>query len=172
MNAPNPIRPNPIRPKHDVAFGGYHQVESEKTDLVPGNPWVICTLWQAMHAIEIATSVPELEKSLQYLEWVRARGMEPVLWRTANVCQSGDATCASGLLPDGVPGGTAGRISKLIAIGQAICEALVCLEENELAHGELRPANVLLDRDGQRLVPAIRSPRCRASLPIIHVQDG
>jgi GH15 family glucan-1,4-alpha-glucosidase len=27
----------------------YHQVERQRVDDVPGNPWVICTLWHAMH---------------------------------------------------------------------------------------------------------------------------
>jgi GH15 family glucan-1,4-alpha-glucosidase len=51
----------------------YHQVEREETDKVPGNPWVICTLWMAQHAIAAATTVDELKGALKYLEWTRAR---------------------------------------------------------------------------------------------------
>jgi GH15 family glucan-1,4-alpha-glucosidase len=54
----------------------FHQVEREKIDLVPGNPWVICTLWHAQHAIARATSRTELEQALLYLEWTAARAFE------------------------------------------------------------------------------------------------
>ncbi len=47
----------------------YHQVESEKVEDVPGNPWVICTLWQAMYDIAKATSVDELKVALTPLNW-------------------------------------------------------------------------------------------------------
>ncbi|MGI9014085.1 MAG: glycoside hydrolase family 15 protein [Phycisphaerales bacterium] len=51
----------------------YHQVESNDIDRVPGNPWVICTLWLALHRIESASNVLELEEALEYLEWCRER---------------------------------------------------------------------------------------------------
>lgn len=48
----------------------YHQIERNDIEKVPGNPWVICTLWQAQHAIEVASSVEELRKTVMpYLEW-------------------------------------------------------------------------------------------------------
>jgi glucoamylase len=47
----------------------YHQVESEKTDDVPGNPWVICTLWQAQYHIASATTMAELKLALPLLDW-------------------------------------------------------------------------------------------------------
>lgn len=47
----------------------YHQVEREKTDDVPGNPWVICTLWQAQYAIARAQTRDELAGALPLLEW-------------------------------------------------------------------------------------------------------
>jgi glucoamylase len=47
----------------------YHQIEHEKTDAVAGNPWVICTLWQAQHMIASAQSVAELEQAVPILEW-------------------------------------------------------------------------------------------------------
>jgi len=51
----------------------YHQVEQHDIDRVPGNPWVICTLWHALHQIESATNLVELETARESLEWVRRR---------------------------------------------------------------------------------------------------
>ncbi len=51
----------------------YHQVEREKTDDVPGNPWLICTLWLAQHEIAKATTLEELDKAVPYLEWAAKR---------------------------------------------------------------------------------------------------
>jgi len=51
----------------------YHQVEGNKTDDVPGNPWVICTLWQAQYHIERARTPEELKPALSLLEWVTKR---------------------------------------------------------------------------------------------------
>lgn len=59
------------RYEHDY----YHQVERTNIDAVPGNPWVICTLWMAQHAIAMATTVAELERALPYLEWTQRRAM-------------------------------------------------------------------------------------------------
>lgn len=58
----------------------YHQVERENIDAVPGNPWVICTLWQAQHQIASAASAEELAPALGLLEWcVRRAGRSGVL---------------------------------------------------------------------------------------------
>ncbi|MGV6815565.1 MAG: glycoside hydrolase family 15 protein, partial [Phycisphaerales bacterium] len=54
----------------------YHQVECEKTDDVPGNPWVICTLWQAQYHIAIATNMQELKLAMPLLEWTRKHTLE------------------------------------------------------------------------------------------------
>jgi GH15 family glucan-1,4-alpha-glucosidase len=40
---------------------------------IPGNPWIICTLWLARHAIEAATRREELEPARRLLDWVAAR---------------------------------------------------------------------------------------------------
>jgi GH15 family glucan-1,4-alpha-glucosidase len=40
---------------------------------VTGNPWLICTLWLAEHAIARATSVAELQSALDLLRWVRSK---------------------------------------------------------------------------------------------------
>ncbi len=54
----------------------YHQVEHTDVEKVPGNPWVICTLWLAQHAIAAAKTVADLEQALPYLEWTRHRSLE------------------------------------------------------------------------------------------------
>jgi len=54
----------------------YHQVEGEKTDIVPGNPWVICTLWRAQWLIERAQSEAELSEADPLLEWCADRAHE------------------------------------------------------------------------------------------------
>ena len=60
------------RYEHDY----YHQVERSDIARVPGNPWVICTLWMALHDIEAATTVEELRVALKALEWTRQRAAE------------------------------------------------------------------------------------------------
>jgi GH15 family glucan-1,4-alpha-glucosidase len=47
----------------------YHQVERENTDAVPGNPWVICTLWQAQYAIAKARTEADLAEVIDLLNW-------------------------------------------------------------------------------------------------------
>lgn len=54
----------------------FHQVEREKTDAVPGNPWVICTLFHALHAIGRASNLGELREALPFLEWTASRAFE------------------------------------------------------------------------------------------------
>jgi GH15 family glucan-1,4-alpha-glucosidase len=60
------------RYEHDY----YHQIERDDIENVPGNPWVICTLWQALHCIAAAESVAELEQALPYLQWTLDRALE------------------------------------------------------------------------------------------------
>ena len=40
---------------------------------IPGNPWIICTLWLARHALETATREEELEPARRLLDWAAAR---------------------------------------------------------------------------------------------------
>lgn len=54
----------------------YQQIERDDIEKVPGNPWVICTLWLALHQIAVASNLVELEQSLEYLEWARARATD------------------------------------------------------------------------------------------------
>ncbi len=51
----------------------YHQVERDDIERIPGNPWIICTLWHAMHRIEAARSLDELREAIPLLEWAVAR---------------------------------------------------------------------------------------------------
>ncbi|MCP3905548.1 MAG: glycoside hydrolase family 15 protein [Planctomycetes bacterium] len=57
------------RYEHDY----YHRVEHEDLENVPGNPWVICTLWVAQHHIATARTLADLEPALELLEWTRER---------------------------------------------------------------------------------------------------
>ncbi|MAY74322.1 MAG: glycoside hydrolase family 15 [Phycisphaerae bacterium] len=57
------------RYRHDY----YHQIESDDVDTVPGNPWVICTLWHAQYEIERARSLADLENALPILEWAASK---------------------------------------------------------------------------------------------------
>jgi oligosaccharide amylase len=47
--------------------------KSADTAGVPGNPWLICTLWLAEHAIARATSVAELQSALDLVRWARSK---------------------------------------------------------------------------------------------------
>jgi glucoamylase len=50
-----------------------YQSKVAEDDPVPGNPWLICTLWLAEHAVARATSIAELQSALDLLRWVRAK---------------------------------------------------------------------------------------------------
>lgn len=52
----------------------YHQTTSD-TATVPGNPWIICTLWLADWYIAKATSPTDLERAMELIEWVVARAL-------------------------------------------------------------------------------------------------
>lgn len=54
----------------------YHMVERDNIDGVPGNPWIICTLWHAQHRIAKARTLDELRVSLELLEWTANRARE------------------------------------------------------------------------------------------------
>ncbi len=51
----------------------YHMIERQDTEKVPGNPWIICTLWHAQHRIAQARSIEELRAALPLLEWTADR---------------------------------------------------------------------------------------------------
>ncbi|MBX3385696.1 MAG: glycoside hydrolase family 15 protein [Phycisphaeraceae bacterium] len=54
----------------------YHMIERENIEAVPGNPWVICTLWHAQHRIALARTLDELREALPLLEWTAQRARE------------------------------------------------------------------------------------------------
>jgi oligosaccharide amylase len=51
---------------------GYHRI-SEEVERVPGNPWILCTLWLAEHVIAKATGVEGLQRALDLVRWARAK---------------------------------------------------------------------------------------------------
>ncbi|MFB6209029.1 MAG: glycoside hydrolase family 15 protein [Candidatus Nanohaloarchaea archaeon] len=46
----------------------YHNV-TDDFERVPGNPWIICTLWVAQHLINTAETEKELEEAEEYMHW-------------------------------------------------------------------------------------------------------
>ncbi|MBU6146096.1 MAG: glycoside hydrolase family 15 protein [Paenibacillaceae bacterium] len=48
----------------------YYFQKSTDWHTVPGNPWIICTLWVAEYEIAIAKTIADLEKPKQTLHWV------------------------------------------------------------------------------------------------------
>jgi GH15 family glucan-1,4-alpha-glucosidase len=47
----------------------YYFQKSKDIDTVPGNPWIICTLWLAQWHIAKAANVEELERALELILW-------------------------------------------------------------------------------------------------------
>ncbi|ARU59693.1 glycoside hydrolase family 15 [Tumebacillus avium] len=54
----------------------YYFKKSEEIEKVPGNPWIICTLWQAAWEIERAETVEELQKAKELFDWVLRHRMD------------------------------------------------------------------------------------------------
>ncbi len=54
----------------------YHMVERQNTEMVPGNPWIICTLWHAQHTIAIAKTIEELRQAMPLLEWAASKAAD------------------------------------------------------------------------------------------------
>lgn len=57
-------------------YHDYYFQRSSNIELVPGNPWIICTLWTAEWEIEMAKTLAELETPRRTLEWVVSHAME------------------------------------------------------------------------------------------------
>ncbi len=53
----------------------YYFQKSDDVERVPGNPWIICTLWLARWYIAKAQTADELKVALAILEWVRTHAM-------------------------------------------------------------------------------------------------
>ncbi|MGP8321115.1 MAG: glycoside hydrolase family 15 protein [Methanosarcinaceae archaeon] len=47
----------------------YHQVTEYDLEVIPGNPWFICTLWVAQWHIQKAKSIKDLQKPREILLW-------------------------------------------------------------------------------------------------------
>jgi glucoamylase len=65
-----------------TAIGGMARFENDSyqsvvppTMEVPGNPWIVCTLWYAHYLIEKATNKDELQESVEILNWVSERAL-------------------------------------------------------------------------------------------------
>lgn len=54
----------------------YYFQRSQDIELVPGNPWIICTLWMAEWQIARAITIEQLHRPLETLEWVVRHAME------------------------------------------------------------------------------------------------
>ena len=54
----------------------YYFRRSDDIGRVPGNPWIICTLWQAQYHIVCAKSTADLEPALQLLQWAVSHAAE------------------------------------------------------------------------------------------------
>jgi glucoamylase len=53
----------------------YHRISEEEEGRVPGNPWLICTLWLAEYTIARATSVAELQSALDLVRWAQSKAL-------------------------------------------------------------------------------------------------
>ncbi|GAA3402562.1 glycoside hydrolase family 15 protein [Paenibacillus hodogayensis] len=54
----------------------YYFQRSLDTERIPGNPWIICTLWMAEWEIECARSMDDLAAPRKTLEWVTRHALE------------------------------------------------------------------------------------------------
>jgi len=52
----------------------YHRI-SEETDRVPGNPWILCTLWLAEHDL----AKGDVQSALDRVRWARAKATESLV---------------------------------------------------------------------------------------------
>lgn len=54
----------------------YYFQQSGEIDKVPGNPWIICTLWVANFEIDSAKSIEEMESAKRTLQWVSDHALQ------------------------------------------------------------------------------------------------
>ncbi|ANE46286.1 glycoside hydrolase family 15 [Paenibacillus swuensis] len=57
-------------------YHDYYFQRSSDIEQVPGNPWIICTLWVAEYEIEAAQSLADLAAPKATIDWVVAHAME------------------------------------------------------------------------------------------------
>ncbi|WP_270179285.1 glycoside hydrolase family 15 protein [Alkalihalobacillus sp. CinArs1] len=53
----------------------YYFQQSQNVEEVPGNPWIICTLWMAKWKIAKANSIEELAQAKVHLEWAHQHSL-------------------------------------------------------------------------------------------------
>lgn len=53
----------------------YYFQQSQNVEEVPGNPWIICTLWMAKWKIARAKTIEELAKAKVHLEWAQRHSL-------------------------------------------------------------------------------------------------
>jgi len=56
----------------------YHRI-SEEAQRVPGNPWILCTLWLAEHDIAHANDVDALQSALDHVRWACAKATQSMI---------------------------------------------------------------------------------------------
>jgi GH15 family glucan-1,4-alpha-glucosidase len=56
----------------------YHRI-SEETERVPGNPWILCTLWLAEYEVSRAQSVADLQSALDLVRWAHSKATQSLL---------------------------------------------------------------------------------------------
>ncbi|WP_305064352.1 glycoside hydrolase family 15 protein [Methanococcoides sp.] len=54
----------------------YQEVAQYDPEIIPGNPWFICTLWLAQWYIQMAKSISDLQKAREIILWVTDRATE------------------------------------------------------------------------------------------------
>lgn len=54
----------------------YYQQISRDTDKVPGNPWIVCSLWLAQYYIARSRSAEGLQDAINMLDWVASRALK------------------------------------------------------------------------------------------------
>ncbi|NUO07232.1 MAG: glycoside hydrolase family 15 protein [Candidatus Brocadia sp.] len=52
---------------------GYQRIGND--DTIPGNPWIICTMWLAQYYVSTAKSIEDLERVVNYLRWTVSRAL-------------------------------------------------------------------------------------------------
>jgi GH15 family glucan-1,4-alpha-glucosidase len=48
---------------------------SSNAGKIPGNPWIVCTMWVAQYYVSRAQSVEDLERVVNYLRWAVSRAL-------------------------------------------------------------------------------------------------
>jgi GH15 family glucan-1,4-alpha-glucosidase len=56
--------------------GDYYHNVTEDFEKVPGNPWIICTLWVAQHLIQEAENTEKLSEAKDYMHWACENSLE------------------------------------------------------------------------------------------------